>query len=113
VPVVALEAAPMQTRFGRKSKPTFKIVGWKAADGECGKSGNYHRSRVRKRWTTASRGDDQACASPATRRLSLATPNNQEAAMADKPRAGNGVPPDAQDFDRCGSMRGWATALPM
>ena len=34
MPVVALEAAPMQTRFGRKSKPTFKIVGWKAMDGE-------------------------------------------------------------------------------
>jgi hypothetical protein len=34
MPVVALEAAPMMTRFGRKSKPTFKIVGWKAADGK-------------------------------------------------------------------------------
>jgi hypothetical protein len=34
MPVVALEAAPMQTRFGRKSKPAFKIVAWKAADGE-------------------------------------------------------------------------------
>jgi hypothetical protein len=34
MPVVALEAAPMQTRYGRKSKPTFRIVGWKAADGQ-------------------------------------------------------------------------------
>jgi hypothetical protein len=30
MPVVALEAAPMATRYGRKSKPVFKIVGWKA-----------------------------------------------------------------------------------
>jgi hypothetical protein len=29
-PVVALESAPMATRFGRKSKPVFKIVDWKA-----------------------------------------------------------------------------------
>jgi hypothetical protein len=34
MPVVELAAAPMQTRFGRKSKPTFKIAGWKAAGGE-------------------------------------------------------------------------------
>jgi hypothetical protein len=32
LPIVALEAAPMITRYGRKSKPTFKIMGWKAAD---------------------------------------------------------------------------------
>jgi len=30
LPVVSLEAAAMHTRFGRKSKPVFKIVGWKA-----------------------------------------------------------------------------------
>jgi hypothetical protein len=30
MPVVALEAAPMATRFGRKSKPVLKITGWKA-----------------------------------------------------------------------------------
>jgi hypothetical protein len=30
MPIVALEAAPMMTRYGRKSKPVFKIVGWKA-----------------------------------------------------------------------------------
>src|SRR5262249_54401348 len=30
MPVVALEAAPMLTRFGRKSRPVFRIVGWKA-----------------------------------------------------------------------------------
>src|SRR5262249_53212717 len=34
MPIVALEAAPMMTRYGRKSKPTFKIVGWKAAANE-------------------------------------------------------------------------------
>lgn len=34
MPIVALEAAPMMTRYGRKSKPTFKIVGWKAIDGK-------------------------------------------------------------------------------
>ena len=28
VPVVALGAAPMQTRFGRKSKPVFRVVRW-------------------------------------------------------------------------------------
>jgi hypothetical protein len=33
VPVVALEAAPMQTRYGRKSKPVLKITGWKAMGG--------------------------------------------------------------------------------
>ncbi|PWT93556.1 MAG: hypothetical protein C5B56_00535 [Proteobacteria bacterium] len=32
LPIVALEAAPMMTRYGRKSKPTLKIVGWKAMD---------------------------------------------------------------------------------
>ena len=31
MPVVSLEAAPMMTRYGRKSKPVFKIVGWKGA----------------------------------------------------------------------------------
>jgi len=30
-PVVSLEAAPMATRFGKKSKPVFRIVDWKAA----------------------------------------------------------------------------------
>jgi hypothetical protein len=34
MPIVALEAAPMMTRYGRKSKPSFKIVGWKAVGGE-------------------------------------------------------------------------------
>jgi hypothetical protein len=34
MPVVALEAAPMQTRYGRKSKPAFRITGWKSANGE-------------------------------------------------------------------------------
>jgi hypothetical protein len=34
MPIVALEAAPMITRYGRKSKPTFKIVGWKATGNE-------------------------------------------------------------------------------
>jgi hypothetical protein len=29
VPVVELSAAPMQTKFGRKSKPLFKVVEWK------------------------------------------------------------------------------------
>jgi hypothetical protein len=31
MPIVALEAAPMLTKFGKKSKPVFKIIGWKAA----------------------------------------------------------------------------------
>src|SRR5262245_15877838 len=30
LPVVSLEAAAMHTRYGRKSKPVFKIVDWKA-----------------------------------------------------------------------------------
>jgi hypothetical protein len=30
LPVVELQAAPMATRFGRKSKPVFRIVDWKA-----------------------------------------------------------------------------------
>ena len=29
VPLVELGAAPMTTRFGRKSKPTLKVVGWR------------------------------------------------------------------------------------
>jgi hypothetical protein len=32
VPIVELRAAEMPTRHGRKSKPVFKIVGWKTAD---------------------------------------------------------------------------------
>jgi len=31
LPVVSLEATAMHTRYGRKSKPVFKIVDWKAA----------------------------------------------------------------------------------
>ncbi len=31
VPLVELGAAPMSTRFGRKSKPTLKVVGWQTA----------------------------------------------------------------------------------
>jgi hypothetical protein len=31
-PVVALEASAMPTRYGRKSKPVFKIVDWNATD---------------------------------------------------------------------------------
>ena len=33
VPIVELRAAEMPTKYGRKSKPVFKIVGWKPADG--------------------------------------------------------------------------------
>jgi hypothetical protein len=33
-PIVELRAAPMPTKFGPKSKPMFKIVGWKTAGGE-------------------------------------------------------------------------------
>ena len=31
VPLVALGAAPMSTKFGRKSKPTLTVVGWRTA----------------------------------------------------------------------------------
>jgi len=31
-PIVALQAAEMPTKFGRKSKPVFKVVGWKSAN---------------------------------------------------------------------------------
>jgi hypothetical protein len=34
VPIVELRSAEMPTRYGRKSKPVFKIVGWKSASGE-------------------------------------------------------------------------------
>ena len=30
LPVVSLEAAAMHTKFGRKSKPLFRVVDWKA-----------------------------------------------------------------------------------
>jgi hypothetical protein len=33
VPVVELHAAPMPTKHGPKSKPLFRIVGWKSANG--------------------------------------------------------------------------------
>ena len=32
VPVVELGAAPMSTKYGRKSKPTLKVVGWRSTD---------------------------------------------------------------------------------
>jgi hypothetical protein len=34
VPIVELRAVEMPTKHGRKSKPVFKIVGWKSADEE-------------------------------------------------------------------------------
>jgi hypothetical protein len=34
VPIVELRAAEMPTKYGRKSKPMFKIVEWKTADAE-------------------------------------------------------------------------------
>jgi hypothetical protein len=34
VPIVELRAAEMPTKYGRKSKPVFKIVGWRTASGE-------------------------------------------------------------------------------
>jgi hypothetical protein len=34
VPIVELRAAEMPTKYGRKSKPVFKIVGWKTSDAE-------------------------------------------------------------------------------
>jgi hypothetical protein len=34
VPVVELQAAPMATQHGRKSKPVFKVVAWKSAAGK-------------------------------------------------------------------------------
>jgi hypothetical protein len=34
VPIVELQAVEMPTKYGRKSKPAFKIVGWKSADGD-------------------------------------------------------------------------------
>jgi hypothetical protein len=34
LPIVSLESAPMSTRFGLKSKPVFKVVGWKGIDRE-------------------------------------------------------------------------------
>jgi hypothetical protein len=34
VPIVELRAAEMPTKYGRKSKPVFKVVGWRTASGE-------------------------------------------------------------------------------
>src|SRR5262249_36027412 len=34
VPIVELRAVEMPTRYGRKSKPAFKVVGWRTASGE-------------------------------------------------------------------------------
>jgi hypothetical protein len=36
VPVVELRAAPMLTKFGRKSKPWFKVVGWRSGGSDEG-----------------------------------------------------------------------------
>jgi len=32
VPLVELGAAPMKTKFGNKSKPTLKVVGWQTTE---------------------------------------------------------------------------------
>ena len=32
VPVVELGAAPMSTKYGKRSKPTLKVVGWRSTD---------------------------------------------------------------------------------
>ena len=32
VPIVELQAVEMPTKYGPKSKPLFKVVGWKSAD---------------------------------------------------------------------------------
>jgi hypothetical protein len=34
VPIVELRSAEMPTKYGRKSKPVFKVIGWKATDTE-------------------------------------------------------------------------------
>ena len=34
VPIVELRSAPFPTRFGMKSKPCFKVIGWKSAGGD-------------------------------------------------------------------------------
>jgi hypothetical protein len=34
VPLVELQAQEMPTKFGRKSKPLFKVIGWKTSAGE-------------------------------------------------------------------------------
>jgi hypothetical protein len=36
VPIIELRSAEMPTKYGRKSKPVFKIVGWKTASGDGG-----------------------------------------------------------------------------
>ena len=45
VPLVELQAAEMPTKFGRKSKPVLKIVGWKTSDGGDGPAPSSGRSR--------------------------------------------------------------------
>src|SRR5262249_39161451 len=38
VPIVELRSAPMMTKFGKRSRPMFKVVGWKG--GEAAPNGN-------------------------------------------------------------------------
>jgi hypothetical protein len=52
VPIVELRAAEMPTKFGRKSKPVFKVVGWKSANGG-------EQSAPVERQITAKQADDE------------------------------------------------------
>jgi hypothetical protein len=33
VPVVELDAAEMPTKYGKKSRPVFRVIGWRTAGG--------------------------------------------------------------------------------
>ncbi len=55
VPVVELGAAPMSTQYGRKSKPTLKVVGWRTTDRERGGAAGASAAAThgaRRKWTT-------------------------------------------------------------
>jgi hypothetical protein len=49
VPLVELRAAEMPTKFGKKSKPVFKVVGWKTADQESVPAGRQITAQQAKR----------------------------------------------------------------
>ena len=57
VPLVELGAAPMSTKYGRKSKPTLKVVGWQNTDASVMVAAGAAAPPPRRsrKWTTKSR----------------------------------------------------------
>jgi hypothetical protein len=61
VPVIELRSAEMPTKFGRKSKPIFKVIGWKTASGGSGPASVERQitAQEAKQEVTAKQMDDE------------------------------------------------------